>query len=238
MFSSLFEHILKEEEKRDFEEIFQPLTPEEHEKRLMDYIKEFCYQNPDGTWSADGDVDLFNMGLIKFPVRFKVVKGNFNCSTNNLTSLEGSPEKVGGTFDCTFNNLISLEGAPKKVGGDFDCAYNKLISLEGSPEEVEGDFICYWNKLTTLVGAPKIVRGTFDCSENKLTSGTFDCSENKLTSLEGAPKEVGKDFDCRFNKLITLEGAPQKVGGEIFVGINSKSVEELKKTIDRPYMEK
>ena len=46
--------------------------------------------------------------------------GNFNCSFNNLTSLEGAPEIVGGNFDCAFNKkLKSLEGCPKEVGGDF-----------------------------------------------------------------------------------------------------------------------
>jgi len=186
MFSSLFEHILKEEERKDFEEIFQPLSPEEYEKRILDHIKEMCFQNPDGTWSAEGDVNLSRMNLTKLPVRFKEVKGDFNCSINNLTSL-------------------SLEGAPKIVGGDFDCSWNKLTSLKGAPKKVKGNFICSYNEITSLEGAPKKVKGY------------LDCSNNKLTTLEGAPKEVGK---------------------LVCAGANPKSVKELKKTINRPYMER
>jgi len=184
MFSHLFEHILKEEEKKHFEELFQPLTPKEHEKRIMDYIHETCFQNPDGTWSADGDVNLSGVNLTKLPVRFKEVKGNFWCLYNRLTSLEGAPKKVGGDFNCANNNLTALKGAPKEVGRNFYCPYNNLTTLEGAPKKV----------------------GRY-----------FDCSENKLTSLKGAPEEVGKYF---------------------YVGGNPKSVEELKKTIDRPYMER
>ena len=46
--------------------------------------------------------------------------------------------------------------------------------------------------------------------------GFFDCGNCKnLKSLEGAPKEVGRDFDCCYcNGLIDLKGAPEKVGGD------------------------
>ena len=44
------------------------------------------------------------------------IKGDFFCSDNPLTSLEGSPEKVGGNFFCSDNQLTSLEGSPEKIG--------------------------------------------------------------------------------------------------------------------------
>ena len=40
----------------------------------------------------------------------------------------------------------------------------------------------------------------------------FYCYNNQLTSLEGAPKEVGRDFYCSYNQLTSLEGAPKEVG--------------------------
>ena len=55
-----------------------------------------------------------------------IVTGYFDCSNNNLTSLEGAPKEVGGDFDCSDNKLISLEGAPKEVGGGFDCYDNPV----------------------------------------------------------------------------------------------------------------
>ena len=57
--------------------------------------------NPDGSISINGDlgyVNLSNKGLIKIPLIFKEVAGYFGCSRNQLTSLEGCPEKVGGNF--------------------------------------------------------------------------------------------------------------------------------------------
>jgi hypothetical protein len=122
-------------------------------------------------------------------VRFGEVKGNFSCSRNQLTSLEGAPQKVEGYFSCQDNQLTSLEGAPQKVGKWFDCDNNQLTSLEGAPREVKRDFSCANNQLTTLEGAPREV------------GGIFSCSNNGLTTLEGAPQEVKGDFICRRNPV-------------------------------------
>ena len=85
-----------------------------------------------------GDVDLSDLYLEKLPdfLEDVIVKGDFFCSNNSLTSLEGAPRKVGGGFYCSNNSLTSLEGSPKKVGGNFFCHDNKLTSLEGLPKEI------------------------------------------------------------------------------------------------------
>jgi hypothetical protein len=125
VFNQLYEHILKEESREEFEELFQPISSEEYEQRIIDHIREVCYQNSDGTWSSDKDVDLSEMSLERIPVEFKIVKGDFACNDNKLTSLEGAPKEVKGDFACNDNKLTSLEGAPKEVGGNFYCSYNK-----------------------------------------------------------------------------------------------------------------
>jgi len=38
----------------------------------------------------------------------------------------GAPREVGGDFRCSGNLLTSLEGAPEKVGGDFWCVGNPI----------------------------------------------------------------------------------------------------------------
>ena len=53
-----------------------------------------------------------------------VIKGDFYCYGNQLTSLKGCPEKVSGEFNCSYNQLTSLEGCPKKIGRDFYCSNN------------------------------------------------------------------------------------------------------------------
>ena len=79
-----------------------------------------------------------------------ILKGSFNCSYNNLKSLEGCPKEVGGDFYCSHNQLTSLEGCPKKIGRDFYCSHNQLISLKGCPKEVIGYFYCHNNSKKLL----------------------------------------------------------------------------------------
>jgi len=81
-----------------------------------------------------GNVDLRNMlgNLKKLPFTFSEVRGNFDCSGNNLTTLEGCPMDVGGYFNCSWNKLTSLEHSPKIVEGDYICRdVNTITSLEG-----------------------------------------------------------------------------------------------------------
>ena len=143
-------------------------------------------------------------------VKFGNVSGDFVCSYNQLTSLEGAPQSVGGGFQCNKNQLTSLDGAPQTVGGTFYCYDNELTSLEGAPRSVGGDFHCGDNQLTSLVGAPQSVGGNFRCEANELTSlvgapqrvdGSFECSDNQLTSLEGAPQIIKKSFNCDGNPI-------------------------------------
>ena len=126
--------------------------------------------NDKGEIDVDGDVDLIRCNLIEFPyyIQFGTVKGNFICSFNNLTSLKGSPKRVGRRFACNDSKLTTLEGAPNTVDDDFDCSYNDLTSLEGAPEKVGGNFICYYNQLTSLKGAPKKIGESFIGYNNKI----------------------------------------------------------------------
>ena len=104
-----------------------------------DYIGKFV--------NVRGKVNLYSLGLTELPIRFGKVGGYFDCSDNNLTSLEGSPENVGGYFSCSDNNLTSLEGSPEEVGRGFYCYKNQLTSLKGAPIEVGSHFYCNDNKV-------------------------------------------------------------------------------------------
>ena len=78
----------------------------------------------------------------------QTVSGDFRCSHNQLTTLEGAPQTVGGDFTCRDNDLTSLVGAPQTVGGSFNCGDNQLTSLEGAPQTVGGSFSCYRNPVS------------------------------------------------------------------------------------------
>ena len=161
-------------------DIFIPRRMEDRIERL---IKQYIRNG------SKGNLNLSYMNLTVLPEILKNVSvdGDFDCSNNKLTSLEGSPISIGGTFNCTNNKLTSLKGSPVSVGVDFWCDSNKLTSLEGSPSSVGRHFSCIDNKLTTLKGSPSSV------------GGHFSCRYNKLKSLEGAPKFVGGDFFCGNN---------------------------------------
>ena len=96
---------------------------------------------PNG-YKLDCGVDLSKRGLTELPNFSKVVvNGNFNCSGNQLDSLEGAPREVAGDFYCSKNKLVNLEGAPVEVGGNFYCSNNPLKSYEGKPGKIGGKFI-------------------------------------------------------------------------------------------------
>jgi hypothetical protein len=77
------------------------------------------YEVVNGLVNVNGDVYLSDRGLVKLPLNFGTVTGNFNCSYNKLTKLEGCPNSVGGNFNCSYNKLTKLEGSPSSVGAHF-----------------------------------------------------------------------------------------------------------------------
>ena len=192
--------------------IFRKATPEELAERKVQWEKiqvdewmenflrrKDIRKNKDGSWDVDGEVDFSGMkGLIKFPVKFGVVGGPFDCtSCSNLESLEGAPTRVtnGGFYCSGCKNLKSLKGAPTEViSGDNDfldvgfmCAdCISLTSLEGAPANVTGEFMCCGcTNLISLEGSPSYMDGSFTCAK---------CAN--LKSLKGCPTSMSGNFDC------------------------------------------
>jgi hypothetical protein len=116
---------------------------------------------------VDGAVDIQFRRLNKFPVKFGIVTGFFNCRNNKLRTLKGSPIKVSGSFECSSNDLISLEGCTMEVNEDFFCDRNNLTSLVGGPKEVGVIYYCYNNKLVSLEGIPDKIT-YLDCLNNPI----------------------------------------------------------------------
>ena len=159
----------------------------------------------DGLVDVDGDVNLCGVGLTELPLKFGKVSGEFDCSHNNLTTLEGVPKEVSGNFICDDNNLTSLKGMPKEIVGYFDCGSNNLTTLEGAPKEVGGDFYCYGNKLTTLEHIPN-VKGDIYIIGNPLPKEILNLKEEQLKKViyEQEFYEIwrdGKLFEPRWREL-------------------------------------
>ncbi len=112
--------------------------------------------------NISSSIDKKNLTIFK---NLKHVNGDFYCSFNGLTSLQGCPQKVEGSLNVDFNILKSLQGGPKYVGELYNCAYNNLTSLYGSPQIIYDNFDCSFNKLTSLQGGPKQVNVNYECQQ-------------------------------------------------------------------------
>lgn len=59
----------------------------------------------------------------------KNVVGYYNCSNNQLTSLEGAPQNIDGFFDCSENNIMSLDGLEFKSFKKIDLKDNPIYPI-------------------------------------------------------------------------------------------------------------
>lgn len=126
-------------------------------------------------------VYLNNRKISEIPFQFGVIKGNFTCSNNTLTSLKGCPKEVQGDFNCGFNLLTNLEYSPEKVLGDFNCENNQLTSLKGVTQEIGVNFKCGKNNLTNLDFGPHKVGQIYYCHSNPIDNlDNFVCDIGKI----------------------------------------------------------
>ena len=126
--------------------------------------------NDDDSIDVDGEVYLGRAGLTELPLDFNKVTGDFNCSSNFLTTLKGSPKYVGDTFNCSDNELVSLKYCPEEVIGNFRCEENKLTSLEYGPIKVGIDLYYTDNKLRDLYGISNHISGYLFIRKNPIAS--------------------------------------------------------------------
>lgn len=191
--------------------------------------------NNDGSVSVNNDVyindgillDLLDLNYMKgikgkLPVNFKKVSGDFACGSNNLESLEGSPEEVTGFFDCNYNELTSLEFSPRYVGESFYCSQYtshypsrlrniSISSLRGCPEYVGNNFVCENNDLESLEFLPTMIKDLY-------------VGNNRLTSFNGVPNGIGKIY-CDNNNITNFDGLPEFFEG--ILSISGNPIDEI-----------
>lgn len=78
---------------------------------------------------VNDSVDLSERGLTQFPVQFGHIKGDFNCYSNEISSLKGSPFIIDGSGYFSCNYLNNLHYLPTKVGYELDLAWNQLNNV-------------------------------------------------------------------------------------------------------------
>lgn len=162
------------------------------------------------------DVNLKKRGLTRLPLHFNKIEGYFDCSENNLISLEGSPKEVAGFFDCSSNQLTSLIGAPKKTLS-IKCQDNALTSLEGVPQNMQF-CLCSNNQINTLKGLPSDFKGALYINNNQLTNLKYlpenlevlEANSNKIISLEHVPLTL-QSLSIHDNPLSDINYLPKNV---------------------------
>jgi hypothetical protein len=112
-------------------------------------------------------INMTYKSLKKIPYKFNRCTSDFNCSHNNLKTLENAPVSVHGTFNCSFNDLETLEYGPKMVNRVYNCSNNYLTTLKGAPLKLKY-FDCSDNLLTDLSYAP-IVTDNFNKKNNSFS---------------------------------------------------------------------
>jgi len=52
-------------------------------------------------YDSNTNIYLHNLGLSIISIQFNIVKGDFYCNYNKLTSLKGYPKEIGRDFICS-----------------------------------------------------------------------------------------------------------------------------------------
>lgn len=147
--------------------IYKPIVALTNEEDISRWLRKHEIKSftilKDNSVDVHGDVKLNDRltNLLKLPLNFNVVDGDFDISDNELISLDGCPNKVAGSFMAHKNELTSLKGGPKEVGGSFIVLHNNITSLQNAPTMVKEDFICSHNPLRDLDGLNTVLGYVF-----------------------------------------------------------------------------
>ena len=123
------------------------------------------------------------------------------------------------SFDCSDNQLTSLDVSKNTSLTDLDCFNNQLMSLDVSKNTALTTLYCFDNQLTSLNVSKNRALTTLSCGGNQLTSldvskntaleGLY-CSENQLTSLNISGCARLEDLFC-FSNCINGEAMTKLV---------------------------
>ena len=124
----------------------------------------------------------------------------FECSGENITSLDVSKNSQLKVLDCSQNSLTSLDVSKNTNIGTLNCSNNNLSSLSISKNTVLSILKCSDNRIASL-----------DLSKN---TGLFElrCSNNKLTSLDLSKHNRLQEVHCDNNQLSSLIVSKQAIG--------------------------
>ena len=109
-------------------------------------------------------VSLSYKNLKSIDIKFNEVNGFFDCSNNDLISLEGSPVKCHD-FYCQNNQLTSLKYSPLFLNS-LEASSNNLIKLDCETIQINAYLDVSFNKIKKIEKIPKVM--TIYLSNNDL----------------------------------------------------------------------
>ena len=238
--------------------IYKPLVELSNMDDITRWLRKHGINNftilKDNSVNVKEDVRLSNKldNLLKLPLQFNIIDGNFDISNNELISLEGSPSKVTGNFHCFKNEITSLKGSPKEVGGSFIVLKNNITSLEYSPSIVKEDYVCSHNPLTELEGLKTVYGAIFTGVELKeiksqkyiynsvvtykymgsAVMAYLDKAYISLTDEEQKYENTRNNLNNVINKMIK-DGSltKEKINNMLIVNLTKYNLNELKEKV-------
>lgn len=172
-----------------------------------------------GTEQKPGDIKITKKfvkdGMLL--MKFDTVYGNFDVSDVGLTSLENCPKVVKGVFNCSKNNLESLDKSPQEVDRFIADGNTKLglKGLKGGPSKINGVTNTNSNQRVDIYSVVNC--GLTSLKDNGITQfgpGGFNCSNNKLQDLDGIEIISSKgvtQFNCSKNLITSIDKAPKTI---------------------------
>jgi hypothetical protein len=163
--------------------------------------------NDDGSIDSGEDISMTS-SIGHIPVTFNEINGSFYVISCKLSSLVGSPKKVGGRYDCNDNLINSLEGGPIEVGMQYDCTYNRqLTSLEGFPKVVGSQMLISWNSNLHMLRLMTLDRPAYITGCNTLNMDPVNPENIYAEIFSYKKKEIGlKAAIWQFQKELVNNG--------------------------------
>ena len=155
------------------------------------------------------------MGLISLDVSGNTALKELYCTHNILlSSLKVDENALLTVFDCSYNNLVSLD-----VGGNttleiLNCSRNQLKNLDVSGNTTLEILDCSWNQLKNVDVSENCALLTLNCAKNQLSEldvgentklAYLNCYKNKLTCLDVGKNIALKELKCGYNRLQSLD---------------------------------
>jgi len=124
------------------------LTPEQN-KFMSSCTNASFSLNKKGLVNVNGNFSCRGMGLSDFKgIKFGIVKGSFDVSSNNFSSFEGFPTKIGANLDLRGNKFQSLKGCPECGYGKFGKNPLRDVDIVVSTDHRSFDYCSVVSELT------------------------------------------------------------------------------------------